>query len=400
MRGRNGCPREFATNNSGLDSLHNNSNSRRDRACVPTRRHDSPQRHCAVIMEKLHIRIVGSGLIGTSIALGAAQQGHTLELEDREASARQLAEDLLQSQISQGEPDLVVIATPPTHAWEALKNESELHPHATFIDVASVKTNLLRNVESFSGISHRFVGTHPMAGREVAGPSSAQSDLFQGRAWIVTPTGHTEKKRLDLVLSFIESLGATPYLMDAVDHDQLLARISHLPQVLSTALAAAISQIDAGLELSGQGLRDMTRIANSEGRLWSEILLSNQDEVLRAISEFSSQLNDLKVAISNQDSRTIENIFEKGKIGRGKVSGKHGAQPRNYVHLLVVIKDEPGALRQLFDECAHVHANIEDLSIEHSPQQETGLITLAFSPDDAEKVEKHLRDRHWKVHVR
>lgn len=351
-------------------------------------------------MEKLHIRIVGSGLIGTSIALGAAQQGHTLELEDKEPSTRQLAEDLLQPQISQGEPDLVVIATPPSHAWETLKRESQIYPQATFIDVASVKNNLLQDVESFTVISNRFLGTHPMAGREVAGPSSAQSDLFQGRAWIVTPTSQTEKKRQELVLSFIESLGATPYLMGAAEHDLLLARISHLPQVLSTALAAAISQIEAGLELSGQGLRDMTRIANSDGKLWSEILLSNKDEVMRAISEFTSQLEHLKTAISDQDSIAIENIFEKGKIGRGKVSGKHGAQPRNYVYLLVVIKDEPGALRQLFDECAQVHANIEDLSIEHSPQQETGLITLAFSPDDARKVEKHLLERQWKVHVR
>ena len=351
-------------------------------------------------MKKLHIRIVGSGLIGTSIALGAAQQGHTLELEDRENSARELAEDLLRSQLSEGEPDLVVIATPPSNALETLKREIQRNPQATFIDVASVKNNLLQDIESFTEIAERFLGTHPMAGREVAGPSSAQGDLFQGRAWIVTPTSRTQEIRQDLVLSFIAALGATPYLMGAAEHDRLLARISHLPQVLSTALAAAISQNDSGLELSGQGLRDMTRIANSDGALWSEILLANQDEVLRAISEFTLQLDDLKSAISNREAKNIEEIFQKGKTGRGKVSGKHGAQPRNYIYLLVVIKDEPGALRKLFDECAQVQANIEDLSIEHSPQQETGLITLAFSPEDAIKVEKHLIERQWKVHVR
>lgn len=351
-------------------------------------------------MKKLHIRIVGSGLIGTSIALGAAQQGHTVEFDDKENSARELAEDLLRSQLAQGDPDLVVIATPPSHAFETLKREIQIHPQATFIDVGSVKDNLLQEVESLTVIAEQFLGTHPMAGREVAGPSSAQGDLFQGRAWIVTPTSRTQKARQDLVLSFIESLGATPYLMGAAEHDRLLARISHLPQILSSALAAAISQSDEGLELSGQGLRDMTRIANSDGTLWSEILLSNHDEVLKAISEFTLQLDDLKSAISHQDAKSIENVFQRGKLGRAKVSGKHGAQPRNYVHLLVVIKDEPGALRQLFDECAQVRANIEDLSIEHSPQQETGLITLAFSPEDAEKVEKHLIERQWKVHVR
>ena len=351
-------------------------------------------------MKRLHIRVVGSGLIGTSFALGVAQLGHTLELDDTESSARELAQDLLQFQLSQGDPDLVVIATPPSSVFATLKNEYARHPEATFIDVGSVKSNLLREVESFSALASHFVGTHPMAGREVAGASSAQSDLFSGRAWIVSPTKSSETSRIELVTTLIESLGATPYVMDAGEHDRLLARISHLPQVLSTALAATISQLESGLELSGQGLRDMTRIANSDGALWSEILLTNDEEVLNAIDEFASQLQELRKDISHRDAAAIEKTFKRGNVGRAKVSGKHGAQPRNYVHLLVVIKDEPGALRKLFDECAHVHANIEDLSIEHSPKQETGLITLAFSPEDAKKVETHLLQRQWKVHVK
>ena len=351
-------------------------------------------------MENLHIRVVGSGLIGTSFALGVAQLGHTLEFEDSESSARELAQDLVQSRLSEGKPDLVVIATPPSSAFATLKSEFVLYPEATFIDVGSVKTNLLHEVEGFSALASHFVGTHPMAGREVAGASSAQSDLFNGRAWIVTPTQSSEAFRLDLVTTLIGDLGATPYVMSAGEHDRLLARISHLPQVLSTALASTISQLDTGLELSGQGLRDMTRIANSDGALWSEILLANDEEVLNAIDEFTSQLQELREGIFQRSATSIEKIFQRGNSGRGKVSGKHGAQPRNYVHLLVVIKDEPGALRQLFDECAQVHANIEDLSIEHSPKQETGLITLAFSPDDAKKVEKHLLERQWKVHVK
>lgn len=351
-------------------------------------------------MKHLHIRIVGSGLIGTSFALGAAQLGHTLEFEDSQSSARELAQDLVQTQLSKGQPDLVVIATPPLSAFETLHAEFAKYPEATFIDVGSVKANLLQEVESFSALASRFIGTHPMAGREVAGPSSAQSDLFNGRAWIVTPSRSCEHSRVELVLSLIESLGATPYVLEAAEHDRLLARISHLPQVLSTALASSISQLDSGLDLSGQGLRDMTRIANSDGALWSEILLANDKEVLSAIDEFASQLEELRNEIFHRNVVAIEEIFQRGNVGRGKVSGKHGAQPRNYVYLLVVIKDEPGALRQLFDECAHVQANIEDLSIEHSPKQETGLITLAFSPEDAKKVEKHLLERQWKVHIK
>jgi prephenate dehydrogenase len=239
-----------------------------------------------------------------------------------------------------------------------------------------------------------------MAGREVAGPSSAQADLFQGRAWILTPTSMTEESSIDLAKELVEALGATAYIMGAPAHDSLLARISHLPQITSTALAGAIEQLGDDLNLSGQGLRDMTRIANSDGELWSEILLENQDEVLKAISEYQQIIANLKDALESRDESALKNLFINGNKGRAKVSGKHGSKPRNYSHLMIVIKDEPGALSRLFEQCAAIDANIEDLSIEHSPGQLTGLITLAFSPDDALRVQDHLLSHDWKVHLR
>lgn len=351
-------------------------------------------------MSSLHVRIVGTGLIGTSIALALAERGHCLELDDIDRAALELAQDLVRPQLLEGIPGLVVIATPPAKVLEVLKTEFARNPKATFIDISSVKNKLVQEVESISEIARNFVGTHPMAGREVSGPSSAQADLFNGRAWIITPTAKTETFHLDLVTSFVASLGATPYLMGGQEHDRLLARISHLPQVIATGLGAMVSQMQSGLDLSGQGLRDMTRLANSDGPLWSEILLANNEEILEAIDQFSHHIADLRKAIEKKDSTNIQVIFKDANSGRAKVSGKHGAQPRNYSYVLVVIKDEPGALRNLFDECAKLDANIEDLSIEHSPKQESGLITLAFSPDDANRVEKHLSDQGWKVHIR
>jgi prephenate dehydrogenase len=239
-----------------------------------------------------------------------------------------------------------------------------------------------------------------MAGREVAGPSSAQADLFQGRAWILTPTSVTEESSIDVAKELVEALGATAYIMNAPAHDSLLARISHLPQITSTALAGAIEQLGDDLNLSGQGLRDMTRIANSDGELWSEILLENQNEVLKAISEYQQIIANLKDALESRDESALKNLFINGNKGRARVSGKHGSKPRNYSHLMIVIKDEPGALSQLFEQCAAINANIEDLSIEHSPGQLTGLITLAFSPDDALRVQDYLLSHDWKVHLR
>ena len=351
-------------------------------------------------MKTQHVRVVGAGLIGTSIALGLASRGVSVELHDEDQNALDLAKDLLAPHVKVGVPDLVIVATPPKTILNVLKKESGSNPQATFIDVGSVKNNLVLEVETLTALATRFVGSHPMAGREVAGPSSAQADLFQGRAWILTPTSVTEESSIDVAKELVEALGATAYIMNAPAHDSLLARISHLPQITSTALAGAIEQLGDDLNLSGQGLRDMTRIANSDGELWSEILLENQNEVLKAISEYQQIIANLKDALESRDESALKNLFINGNKGRARVSGKHGSKPRNYSHLMIVIKDEPGALSQLFEQCAAINANIEDLSIEHSPGQLTGLITLAFSPDDALRVQDHLLSHDWKVHLR
>lgn len=351
-----------------------------------------------------NLRIVGTGLIGTSIGLRAGQAGLNLELTDSNLASLNLAQDLLSPYLLNAneshEIDLVVVATPPITAFEVLKEEFCRNPKAIFIDIGSVKNNLVLKVESLSELKNRFLGTHPMAGRESSGASSAQADLFEGRAWILTPTESTSTDVIDSVTEFVKLMGSSPYQMPPEKHDQLLAYISHLPQILSTSLSAAILSADEDLSLAGQGLRDMTRIAGSNGALWSEILLENQQALEIALHDFEIQLADLKTAVRENNRDAVMQIFKSGNRGRSLVSGKHGATPRNYEHLLVVIKDEPGALSKLFSECASIGANIEDLSIEHSPGQFTGLITLAFSPEDASRVRVHLEEKDWKVHQR
>jgi prephenate dehydrogenase len=351
------------------------------------------------------VKIVGAGLIGTSIALALAHQGVFVSIDEADHKVLALAKDLLAPYLkAEGEErrefDLVIIATPPASVVSALKAEFATNSKSIFIDVSSVKTNLIQEIDALPAFAERFVGTHPMAGREVSGASSAQADLFNGRAWIITPTTNSSPRAMAVVKELIQALGASSYEMSAQEHDHLMARISHLPQIASTLIASEIQDLGAGLELSGQGLRDMTRIAGSDGALWSEILLENKDEVLSTLDRFISSALALKGAISESKQEEIKTLFLMGNSGRAKVSGKHGAKPRNYLHLLVVIKDEPGALSQLFTECAQIKANIEDLSIEHSPGQESGLITLAFSPEDGERVEAHLKKKDWKVHRR
>ncbi|MFM7451822.1 MAG: prephenate dehydrogenase, partial [Actinomycetota bacterium] len=240
------------------------------------------------------VRIVGAGLIGTSIALALVQQGVFVSIDDADQKALALAKDLLAPYLKgngqeRKEFDLFIIATPPASTVSALKAEFAANSKSIFIDVSSVKTNLIQEIEALPVLAEQFVGTHPMAGREVSGASSAQADLFNGRAWIITPTAKTSARAIAMAKELIQTLGASGYEMSAKEHDHLMARISHLPQIASTLIASEIQDIGAGLELSWQGLRDMTRIAGSDGALWSEILLENRDELLSTLDQFISK---------------------------------------------------------------------------------------------------------------
>jgi prephenate dehydrogenase len=296
-------------------------------------------------------------------------------------------------------PTLVVIATPPNVVIPALRTEFKTNPSAVFIDVSSTKTKLQLEVEDISGLRERFIGTHPIAGREVHGPQSARSDLFDGRAWIVTAGPEVNQEVIAQVEEFIKVMGATPYRMSPSEHDFLLARVSHLPQILSTALASSIDQVGSSVELSGQGLRDMLRLAASDGNLWSEILLSNSQEVISSLRDFHAEIDEIEAALTKGDATKLVALFTRANQVQARLSGKHGARPREYSYLNVIIEDKPGQLGALFNECAAISANVEDLSLEHSPRQESGLIRLALSKDDAVRLHGHLTQSGWTVYL-
>jgi len=350
-------------------------------------------------MKRRSVRIVGAGLIGTSIGLKLTELGAQIEIVDTDATREKIARELVGGNKFAQNVDLVVLATPPAVTFTVLKSEMATNTSATFIDVSSVKTNLQREVERFPAFMEQFVPTHPIAGRELAGPQGAQADLFEGRAWIITESG-AAKERIDEVEELIVQLGAVPYRMSPEAHDRLFARVSHLPQLLSTALALSIGDLGQERNLAGSGLRDMIRLAGSDGQLWQEILTENKSEVLEALSRFSATLDQLRGAIENENSSAIIELFKGAKSERDKLSGKHGAIARDYSFVDVVIDDRPGQLAAIFKECGLISVNIEDLALEHSPRQETGLIRLALSNEDARKLHKHLTDLGWRAHQR
>ena len=342
------------------------------------------------------VRIVGSGLIGTSIGLGLVQRGIAVEMIDSDLSAQALAMDLTGGVVV-ADPELVVFALPTSALSQVIKSEIAINPQSTFMDVGSVKNEVVLQVKTIPGFSERFLPTHPMAGREIGGASSARADLFQGRSWILTPEADCAPESKSLVLELISILGATPIELSALDHDAAVAKISHLPQIAASLIAKQLAGTPAEwMELAGQGLRDTTRIAGSDEKLWKEIIYSNRSEISELLISLQNDLTQMIAALD--DPAKIAAIIAAGREGKAMIPGKHGGKAREYSYLPIVIDDKPGQLGAIFNECAAMQVNVEDLNIEHSPGQLSALITLSLSADDAEKLSSHLTSIGWNVH--
>ena len=342
------------------------------------------------------VRIVGSGLIGTSIGLGLVQQGISVQMVDSDPDAQALAIDLIGG-VEVSTPEIVVLALPTSKLPLVIEDEFKLNPHSIFMDVGSVKNEVLLYVKTITGLSARFLPTHPMAGREIGGAASARADLFQGRSWILTPDQDCSSESKDLVLELINQLGATPIELPADAHDAAVARISHLPQIAASLVAKQLTGTPAEwMELAGQGLRDTTRIAGSDQNLWKEIIFSNRTEIAELLINLQNDLS--KMINSLDDPSKIAELIAAGRDGKAMIPGKHGGKAREYSYLPIVIDDKPGQLAAIFNECAAMQVNVEDLSIEHSPGQLSALITLSLSAVDAEKLSNHLTSIGWNVH--
>lgn len=342
-----------------------------------------------------HVRIVGSGLIGTSIGLALALEGVGVSMQDLDPRAQGLAEDLIKSP-SNSEVDLVIFATPIGALKSVLNDEFRANPKSAFIDISSVKSKVKVDVSTSKLPLSRFLPTHPMAGREVGGAESARADLFQGRPWIIDSEG-VDSDVIAKGKELIELLGGHTIDLDSSEHDKAVALVSHLPQLVASLLAKQLQGGDERwLDLAGAGLRDTTRIAGSDEKLWREIVVANSEALSPLLRSLQNDLAELIDSLG--DENRIAELIVEGQKGRARIPGKHGGKAREYTYLPIVIEDKPGQLAALFDECATAAVNVEDLAIEHSPGQFTGLITLALSESDAEKLSAHLKTRGWSVH--
>lgn len=350
--------------------------------------------------------VVGSGLIGTSIALALRRHGVDVHLTDRDPAAVRQAADLGAGTADPPatQVDVAVVAVSPSATAEVAAGLLAGNVAATVLDTASVKGGILRELAAEVGETPHFVGSHPMAGRERSGPAAARADLFEGRPWVVTP-GTADARSLLRARTVVQLCGGVPVEMAADAHDAAVALVSHVPQVAASLVAARLAEgDDEALALTGQGLRDVTRIAASDPDLWVDVLAANAEPVARVLAELRQDVDAVvhalqELPVDQEWGRTaLREVLLRGNAGRALLPGKHGGRPSPYAGVPVVLPDRPGELGRLFSDVGRAGVNVEDVRIEHSPGQPVGLVELAVVPDAVPTVVAALTGLGWVVH--
>lgn len=349
------------------------------------------------------IEVVGAGLLGTSIGLACRRAGLEVLLSDAASKHVRTASGLGAGRASTraDTPQLVVVAVPPDALGEVIAQALHDRPDAVVTDVGSVKSGLPAQVERLVGAepARRYAGGHPMAGSERSGPLAATPALFDGRPWAITPHEGSDPAAVRLVEELATVCGAVAVRLSPEEHDKAVARTSHVPHLLASLVAGRL--VDAPeqhLALSGQGVRDVTRVAAGSPALYGQIVSANAQAVLGLLAEVRAQLDAVIDAVAADDRTALESVLARGVAGTRAIPGKHGGPVRPMRSVFVSVPDHPGELARLFADAGASQVNIEDVHIDHDPGRPVGLVELVVDETRAEHLLTSLESRGWVTH--
>lgn len=350
--------------------------------------------------------VIGTGLLGTSIGLGLRGRGVAVYLSDPSPTNQAVAVDigagLPLAAMGDESPELVVVASPPDVTADVVERALADYPYATVVDIASVKAAILNDLRTRSADLSRYVGTHPMAGREKSGPVAARGELFTSMPWVVCPTEESSAGAVQAARALATDLGAVVSQFTAEEHDGAVALVSHLPQVMSSLLASRLQDTPLhALSLAGNGLRDTTRIAASDPTLWVQILGANAGKVVQILYGVRDDLNRLIGTLEDPAAAgarlDLAQLMSEGNAGQARIPGKHGGPPQAYSWLTVLVDDRPGQIARLLTEIGEIGVNLEDLRLDHSSGQNVGMVEISVLPSAHDLLVEALSDRGWRV---
>jgi prephenate dehydrogenase len=354
------------------------------------------------------LAVVGTGLIGSSVGLAAKRAGvaqvtgwdwdSAFLAEAVERGAVDAAAGSLDEAVAGAE--LAVVATPVSALQDAVQHVLAGSDDCTVTDVGSTKAALCMAVDDRA----RFIGGHPVCGSEARGPAHANAQLFEGATWFLTPVSETEPERYRLLHGFVASLGGVPVAIDPVAHDRLIAITSHVPHALANVILnhAGSVRVDGHepIAAAGGSLRDMTRVAGANPRIWIDIFLDNAAELSAALAEHRRRVEELERALSGRDAGWLVRWIGEAGVNRRRMLAEAyedvGALQRVRVH----VPDRPGVLSGITQALGAEQINIEDFELEHlSPERGGTLSVLVAGEESARRAAGLLEAQGYSVIV-
>ncbi len=352
----------------------------------------------------MQVAIVGLGLMGGSLGLavreraGATVVGFDLSPAEAAIALERGCVDRVAATLEEACADagVVVVATPVSAIASAVAAAAAAAGAATLTDIGSTKGDVVAAVPADA--RDRFVGGHPMCGSEAHGAAHARAELFQGATWFLTPTVESEPGRLAELHGLVTAIGARPVVIDAGEHDAIVALTSHFPHVLANVLATQVGDADVNghrpLHSVGGSFRDMTRVAGANAAIWIDILLHNRAAVLAALDDAQVRLGAVADALRTGDEAFLGAWIAAAAAARSEaIAVAHDAAPADLHELLVTVPDRPGAISAIAQTLSANRINIEELSLSHiSPERGGELRIVVAGADSAERAVALLRE--------
>ena len=342
--------------------------------------------------------MVGLGLIGGSLARALTERGWHVTGDDQRPDHVDLA--LQRGYISAGgldpQAELTFVATPVLALADQVKR-ALAETTGIVTDVGSVKASLVAAVDD-----PRFVGGHPMAGSELEGLDGADSSMFEGSVWVLTPTAATADATFSEVAAVVADLGADVVALTAERHDQTVAVVSHVPHLAAATLMELASdraeEHAALLRLAAGGFRDMTRIASGQPTIWLDICAENRDAILSALDALIDGLQDMRGVVDRDDRTQLHQRLTRARDARANLPVR-GARPGELAEIRIPIPDRPGAAAEVFTLAAELGVNIHSFEVVHSVEGNRGVAVVLIDVGVVELYRGGLMARGYRPAV-
>lgn len=351
------------------------------------------------------VAVVGVGLMGGSIGLAARERAGVPEVRGYSQTRATLDLALERGAITVAcesledacaGADIIFVCTPVRlvvkHVQAALRAAG---PQAVVSDVGSTKGPLMRALSPQE--QRRCIGGHPLCGSETAGVANARASLYQGATYFVTPGAHVDAAAYQVLYGFLGDIGARPVAVDPEEHDRVMAVVSHLPHVLANVLMSQAGQ-HAGardaLLSAGPSFRDLTRIAGSNRRVWTDIFLENRAALLASLAQFQEGLQEVLEALAASDAVHLSETIGRAREQRDRMLAAGSLPAEDLYRVMIPVSDRPGVFSEIMVALGDAGINVEDLSMHHVSPELGGTLTVYVLGREVCRRAEHVLGMH------